>query len=117
MPLSARRRENLVDDLLDLAREVEGYTSRWTRAEFLDDRAKQRTLERTLELMGEVASRLGAEAPDLDGVNWRNLTDLRIVLAHHYTKVDPARLWDHATHDVARLRRAVERWLEDNGSP
>ncbi len=113
--MSARRREELVGDLLDFAREIEGYTSQWTRADLVKDRPKQRILERTLELMGEAATRLGAQAPDLEGVDWRTLTNLRMVLAHHYTKVEPGRLWEHAVHDVPRLRRAVERWLEETG--
>jgi uncharacterized protein with HEPN domain len=100
-----------VADLLDLAHELEGYVTSWSEAEFLADRAKQRVVERTLELLGEVATRLGEEAPDVD-VDWKALRDLRIMLGplHADHRIDPRRLWAHAARDVPHLREAVEAW-------
>jgi uncharacterized protein with HEPN domain len=107
--LSDRRPDDLVADLLEVASELEGYVAAWSQAEFLADRAKQRVVERTLEILGEVATRLGDDAPDV-GVDWKALRDLRILLAHAYHRIDPRRLWVHATRDVPHLRKAVETW-------
>jgi uncharacterized protein with HEPN domain len=93
-------------DLAELAEEVAGYTAGWTAARFAADRGRQRMVERTLELMGEIATRLGHDAPDV-GVDWQALRDLRVLLAHAYHRVDPRRLWVHATRDVPALGKAT----------
>ncbi|MEK6976130.1 MAG: HepT-like ribonuclease domain-containing protein [Candidatus Thermoplasmatota archaeon] len=105
--MSDRRRDDLLADLLDLAREIEGYVDAWTERDFLADRGKQRTLERTLELLGEVATRLGDDAPAIN-VDWKALRDLRVMLAHAYHRIDARRLWVHAARDVPSLRALLE---------
>ncbi len=104
--MSGLPRDDLLDDLRQLADETAGYVALWTERQFLADKAKQRILERTLELMGEVATRLGDDAPDGE-VDWQGLRDLRVILAHVYQRVDPRRLWIHATRDVPRLREVL----------
>lgn len=105
--MSARHPDELLADLLDVAREVEGYVAAWSEQDVLVDRAKQRVLERTLEILGEIATRLGDDAPDV-GVDWKALRDLRVLLAHAYHRIDPRRLWVHAAQAVPRMREALE---------
>jgi len=97
---------DLLADLRDVAEEVAGYVDAWTERQFLADRGKQRIIERTLEVMGEIATRLGDDAPDV-GADWRALRDLRVVLAHAYHRIDARRLWQFASVDVPALRDAV----------
>ena len=104
--MSARTPEEDLQELQDLAAEIIGYITRWDKEECLEDRAKQRTLERTLELLGEVATRLGDDVPDVD-IAWRNLRGLRVRLAHAYHDTDAGRLWDYADRHVRRLRDAM----------
>lgn len=93
-------------ELAELAAEIVGYVDGWDKGNYLADRAKQRTLERTLELLGEVATRLGDGVPEAD-INWRNLRNLRVRLAHAYHDNDAARLWVYADVDVRRLRDSL----------
>lgn len=106
-PLSAPRRDDLVADLRDICDEIAGYVAGVELAEFLTDRAKQRAVERTLEILGEIATQLGDDAPDAD-VDWRALRKLRVILAHAYKRVEAARIWGFATQDVPRLRASLE---------
>jgi uncharacterized protein with HEPN domain len=40
-------------------------------------------------------------------VNWRDITRLRIVLAHHYQRVDPEQVWNIAVVEVPALLAAI----------
>lgn len=100
--MSAQTHEEDLRQLRELAAEIVGYISKWSKQDVLRDKAKQRTLERTLELLGEVATRLGDEHPGVD-INWRNLRGLRVRLAHAYDDLDAQRLWDYADRYVRRL--------------
>lgn len=106
--MSGRRREDLEDDLIDLCRETADHLRRVDLEDFLESKALQRAIERTLELIGEAANQLGADRPRID-VPWNQIARLRIVLAHVYHKVEPRILFQTATEDVPRLLRALER--------
>ena len=58
------------------------------------DQVLLRAAERLLEIIGEAASNVSESAvaahPDVD---WRSIARLRIVLAHHYHRPDPDRIW------------------------
>jgi uncharacterized protein with HEPN domain len=60
--------------------------------------------KRLLEIIGESANTLTdefrAQHPE---VPWRDIIGLRIVLAHHYHRVDPNQVWIIATREVPRL--------------
>ncbi len=100
--MSAQTHEGNLRELRQLAGEIVGYITKWSKQDVLRDKAKQRALERTLELLGEVATRLGDEHPEVD-INWRNLRGLRVRLAHAYDDLDAERLWDYADRYVRRL--------------
>lgn len=104
--MSAQTSEDDLVELRELAQEIIGYVDSWRKEDYLRDRMKQRALERTMELLGEVATRLGDAVPDRD-VDWRGLRALRVKLAHAYQDVDPGRLWIHADVDVRRLHEAL----------
>lgn len=114
--MSARTRDDLPGDLGDLAREIVDSISAWSKADFIRDRTKQRSLERTLELLGEVATRLGDEAPDVD-IDWRALRRLMVRLAHAYHDMDAERLWAYADNEVRRLDEAVQPLLAYSWKP
>ena len=67
-----------------------------------------RAAERVLEVIGEAATALSEQAraryPD---VAWRDISRLRVVLAHHYQRVDPAQVWNIARDDIPRLATAL----------
>lgn len=109
--MSGRRRDELLADLLDFGDELARAISGWTEKQFLADTNKQRIVERLLELLGEVATQLGDDAPGID-VDWKALRDLRILLAHVYQRIDPRRLWAYAKQDVPDLRDAVQAWVD-----
>lgn len=104
-PLSARHRDRLLADLAALCDEVLAATRGRDVEDFLDDLDAVRAMERRLELIGEVATRLD-DPPEAD-ISWDDLRGLRVLLAHAYHRVLPERLWIYATTDVPLLRAAL----------
>lgn len=103
----ARRDEDLLRDLIDLCRETGDHLKGVDLEDFLESKALQRAVERTLELIGEAANQLGGARPPID-VPWDRIARLRIILAHVYHKVDPRILFATATREVPRLQAALE---------
>lgn len=99
----SRRDDQRVADIVDAAAELKTIVDRGRDA-FDADPVLQRAAERLLEIIGEAANSLTAETtgryPD---VPWRDITRLRIVLAHHYHRVDAAQVWAIAADDVPKL--------------
>jgi uncharacterized protein with HEPN domain len=105
----SRTDDQRVLDILDAADEIAGVVKdgreAWER-----DRLHQLAVERLLEIIGESANALSDEFraayPD---VPWRDVIGLRVVLAHHYHRVDPNQVWVIASGEVPRLADRLRR--------
>ena len=92
-----------VADVLEAAAEVEAIVARG-RPAFDADPVLRRALERLLEIIGEAANGLSDEfKATIPGVPWRDIGRLRIVIAHHYHRVDPAQVWEIAATECPTL--------------
>ncbi len=100
-------------DMLNTAREALSYVARVREEAYLQDPMRQRALERTIEILGEAASRVSEprrrELPDVD---WRRIIGQRVVLAHRYTKIDHALLYKTTRESVPVLVELLENVLE-----
>jgi uncharacterized protein with HEPN domain len=65
-------------------------------------------IERFIELIGEAASTLSPEArakyPDIE---WPKIIGMRVMLAHHYHRVNLDRVWITATVNVPEFATAL----------
>ena len=99
-------------DIIEACGEISALVARG-RDQFGRDRAVQLAIERLLEIIGESSRSLSQETTArFNTVDWRSITQLRVVLAHHYHRVDPELVWMMATHEVPEL----ERQLTSSGS-
>lgn len=74
------------------------------REAFEHDPAIKPAIERCLEIIGEAAGAMTDEfRRSTPGVAWSDVRRLRIVLAHHYHRVDPDQLWTMATIDIPEM--------------
>ena len=91
-------------DMLEAAREVERFTAGVSREQYLDERMRQRAVERALEIVGE-AARLVSEPfkQSHAEIPWRSIVGLRNILAHEYGEVKQVRLWAVVTKDIPDL--------------
>lgn len=98
-----RRDDERVADILDAADEVAEIIG-LGRDAWDKDRIRQLAAERLLEIIGEAANSLTEDfRSQHPGVPWRDIIGLRIVLAHHYHRVDPGQVWVIAATEVPRL--------------
>lgn len=105
----SRSDEDRLPDILDACALVTRLVGRG-RVAFDSDEAIGPALERELEVVGESAQRLSLHATDMiPGVPWDDIRRVRIVLAHHYHRVDREQVWRMANHDLPALARAINR--------
>jgi len=102
-----RADDQRIADILDAASELAAIVNLGVD-QFRTESILQRAAERLLEIIGEAASALGddtkARHPD---VPWTDVARMRIVLAHHYHRVDPDQVWVIAREEVPALVRAL----------
>lgn len=103
----SRADDERIADILDAARQIAEVVQRG-RQRWDDDRVSQLAVERLLEIIGESARAMSSEARSArPEVPWADVIGLRVVLAHHYHRVDPAQVWTIATTDVPGLVRQL----------
>jgi uncharacterized protein with HEPN domain len=99
----SRGDEQRVQDILDASDQILEVV-REGRAAWDKDRFRQLAVERLLEIIGESANSLSDEfRGQYPGIAWRDIIGLRVVLAHHYHRVDPNQVWVIAEVEVAWL--------------
>lgn len=99
----SRSDEQRVQDILDASDQILEVV-RAGRAAWDKDRFRQLAVERLLEIIGESANSLSDDfRARYPGIAWRDIIGLRVVLAHHYHRVDPNQVWVIAEIEVERL--------------
>ena|SRR5687767_5402112 len=103
------RRRHILDEIDFLIEESRGLT----KAEFIQDRLRQRAFVRSLEINGEAVKKL---SPDLRGrypqVQWALIAGMRDHLIHGYFSVDYDIVWDAVTAKVLELQDQIREVLE-----
>jgi uncharacterized protein with HEPN domain len=95
-------------DILDAASELADIVA-LGHARFARESVLQRAAERLLEIIGLAASAVGEDTrARLGSVPWSDVSRLRVLLAHHYHRVDADQVWSIAEKDVPTLVRAID---------
>ena len=97
-------------DMLEASRVVISILLDIDLNEFLQDRGRQLSVERGLEIVGEAARRISPEFKNSHTeIPWRDIIGLRNILAHEYAEVDHELLWETGTRDVPKLISQLEK--------
>lgn len=103
----SRSDDERVADMLEAAQHIGEIVQRG-RESWDTDRIAQLAVERLLEIIGESAQAMSGQARSAyPEVPWRDVIGLRVVLAHHYHRVDPAQVWTIASTEVPRLAKQL----------
>lgn len=97
-----------MQDILDAAEQILEVVADG-REVWVKDRLRQLAVERLLEIIGESANALSDDfRAQYPSVPWRDVIGLRVVLAHHYHRVDPNQVWVIAVDEVPRLAQQLQ---------
>ena len=104
----SRSDEERVADILDAAGELAVVVA-IGRDQFARSVLHVRASERLLEIIGEASNSLSDEFKDAcTDIAWRDIGALRILLAHHYHRIDLDQVWEIAAVSVLELVRQLE---------
>ena len=62
--------------------------------------SSQAAIHHWLETMGDASKQLSERTKGRYDINWREMARQRDMLAHHYRRATPERLWDTAVNDI-----------------
>lgn len=112
-----RQRRSYVDylrDIKDAAEAALSFVEGVELSSFLDDKKTHFAVVRALEILGEAANRIPAEArTNWPQVPWQDMADMRNVLAHAYFGVDLNVVWETLQQDLPSLIDAISQLLAD----
>jgi uncharacterized protein with HEPN domain len=106
--------------MLDAAREAVSFIKDKKRSDLDTDRMLVLSLVKSIEIMGEAASKVTKESRDgyLE-VPWLNIIGMRNRLIHVYFDIDLDRVWDTVTDDLPPVIAALDKIVqkEEKSSP
>jgi uncharacterized protein with HEPN domain len=93
----SRGDDERVADIIEAAAEL-AMVVEVGRTSFATSLLHVRAAERLLEIIGEASNSLSGEFKAAhDDIAWRDVAALRILLAHHYHRIDLDQVWEIAT--------------------
>ena len=99
--------------ILDAARDISDFLRGRTRQDLDRDRMLVLALIKSVENIGEAASKISPEGRSRwPHIPWRQASSMRNRLVHGYFEIDLDRVWDSATMDVPALVPLVEAALK-----
>ncbi len=104
----SRSDDQRVADIVDAAGEL-AIVTEVGRDAFVSSPLHIRAAERLLEIIGEASNTLtDAFKTNHSEIAWRDISALRILLAHHYHRIDVDQVWEIATSAVPNLARRLQ---------
>ena len=103
----SRSDEKRLDDIRDMCSKVGSLVERG-RSAIEADEVLWLALERAIEIAGEAATQVSDETKAIfPEVAWKELSAVRVVLAHAYHRVDLDQLWEIAANDLPTVAQAL----------
>ncbi len=95
--------------MLEAARDAVSFVDNKTRADLDTDRMRLLALVRSIEIIGEAASRLSKEFQQAHPhIPWAVIVAMRNRLIHAYFDIDLDIVWNTVAHDLPPLIAALE---------
>ncbi len=103
-----------VRHMLDHAKEAVEMTRGRTRADLDENRMLNLAVVRLVEIVGESCNRIPKEfRNEHPGIPWREVSGVRVKLAHAYDSIDFDILWDIVQNDLPTLIEQLKILIEE----
>lgn len=97
----------------EFAERAHAITQGRSAGQLASDYLVRAALERTIELVGEAANRLGRAFHDTHPeIPWHRIIGMRNILAHGYETISDQVLWDTAAKSIPELIPAIDHLLD-----
>lgn len=98
--------------MLDAAREALSFTADETRSDLDADRMLALSLVKSIEIVGEAASKVSTESrTEIPNVPWSDIVAMRNRLIHAYFEIDLDIVWQTVTNELPSLVAELEKAL------
>ena len=112
-----RRDDALLLDMLLAAREAVELARGMTYAAFERNRTAQLAIVKTVEIVGEAASRVSADTRErYPDIPWSGIVGMRNRLVHGYFDVNLVRVWGTVEQDIPRLIAQLDQLVSEERS-
>ncbi len=99
-------------DMLDAARTAEQLSSNQDFTQYSNDRRTQLAVERSLEIIGEAASRVSTSFRNAHPeIPWRQIIGQRNVLIHEYGEIKQERIWKTVRENIPQLIELLKQFV------
>jgi uncharacterized protein with HEPN domain len=83
--------------------------------DFLADGRLIRAICRSLEIIGEACNKIDPDTKAISPhIPWREMSDIRNKIIHHYFGIDYDIVWDTVTTDIPILKRSILQLCADH---
>ena len=108
-----RQSDLYLKDIVQAIDRIKTYVGSKNFEQFVKENLVVDAVLRNLEIIGEAATQLQQEVKDQHKeVPWREIMNFRIVIAHHYWKINQQRIWDIIESKLAPLHQQIEEILK-----
>lgn len=103
-----------VDDILEAAERIEGFTLGVTYEEFLASTKTQHAIAFNIMIIGEAAARMPQEIQARNAaIPWADMRAMRNIIVHGYWELSLPIVWKTATEDIPLLLPALRDLLAE----
>jgi uncharacterized protein with HEPN domain len=103
------RDESYLLDILIFAKDARDLSAGLSWDEFQTSRLHQLAISKTLEMIGEAASKISSETRAAHpAIPWNDIVGMRNRLVHDYLRVDLLKVWDTVQNDITPLIDSIE---------
>ncbi len=108
-----------VEDILNCARNIQGFSSGMSLDDFQEDPRTARAVAFEFTTMGEAARAVPTEIRDqYPNLPWEKMQAIRNILVHEYFRIDEEILWRATQEEIPPLISLLEQiLLEHNKNP
>jgi len=104
-----RNEEAYFLDILIAAKEIKQFSAGLTREAFQESKLHQRAVTRSLEIIGEAASKISTATQNAHPeIPWHRIIGMRNRLIHEYFRIDLEKVWNVILNDLPKLMSSIE---------